>query len=548
MNQSFQFVSRCGLQRFLILGAAFFLPVVGFATPALLYSDLDSGPNSDGENGGGVYVTVYGKRLGTTGIVTVGGGATTVKQWSDTKVTVQLGAASATGNIVLTNAEGTSNGLPFTVRSGRIFFITPNGTGNGTVNTPAPPTIIYKSAQAGDTYYLRAGNYTGLYGDTTWSYHNFTFDAGQRGTASSPLAVVGYPGESVILTQRDRSNIAFGTGNGSGAYTTIANMTLLAGTACIEDGGLWDKANSGAPGIRIVGVTCSANYTGNTMTGLLSIGNSGWRVWGNEFKDTGTTPPINNNHAVYVQAAASDVDIGWNTFRNLRMGHVIQVHTDSVPGGPSCYTFNNVRIHDNILTATNVDDSRGINIGNACYGSNGAIYNNLLYNLGQDFSAIAIYNGSWKVYNNTLYNIHATSGMLWIQDSTTATADVKNNIFYSDGNSPYVTGLNGAKMSQFTLANNLYYNQGNGPSQDSAAVNSNPSFSDVAAANFRLTTGSPAKDRGNSSVSTIVRTDLDANVRPMGAEYDIGAFEFTGTLPLSSLTAPINLHIVTTGS
>jgi hypothetical protein len=34
----------------------------------------------------------------------------------------------------------------------------------------------------------------------------------------------------------------------------------------------------------------------------------------------------------------------------------------------------------------------------------------------------------------------------------------------------------------------------------------------------------------------------------MGAEYDIGAFEFTGTLPLSSLTAPINLHIVTTGS
>lgn len=546
MNQSFQFVSRCDLQRFLILGAAFFLPVVGFAAPALLYSDLDSGPNSGGENGGGVYVTVYGKRLGTTGTVTVGGGATTVKQWSDTKVTVQLGAASATGNIVLTNAEGASNGLPFTVRSGRIFFITPNGTGNGTVSTPAPPTIIYKSAQAGDTYYLRAGNYTGLYGDTTWSYHNFTFDAGQRGTASSPLAVVGYPGESVTLTQRDRSNIAFGTGNGSGAYTTIANMTLSAGMACIEDGGYWENANSGAPGIRIVGTTCSANYTGNTMSGLLSISASGWRVWGNEFKDTGTTPPINNNHAVYVISAGSDVDIGWNTFRNLRMGHVIQVHTDSVPGGPSCFTFNNIRIHDNMITATKVDDSRGINVGNACSGSNGAIYNNLLYNLGQDFSAIVISNGAWKVHNNTLYNIHATSGMLWIQGS--ATVDVKNNIFYSDGNSPYMDAYFGATMSQFTLANNLYYNRGNGPSQDTAAVNSNPSFANVAVADFRLTTGSPAVDRGSSSVSTIVRNDLDANVRPMDAGYDIGAFEFTGALPLSLLNVPTNLHIVTPGS
>lgn len=539
---------RRRLQRLVVAVALGMLPAFAFAGPTLFFSDLDSGPNTGGEGGGGVHVTVYGKRLGTTGTVTVGGGATTVKRWSDTKVTVQLGAASASGNIVLTNADGTSNSLPFTVRPGRIFFISPNGTGTGTVASPASPKIIHTSMQPGDTYYFRAGTYTANYGDTTWQDNNFTLGAGQRGTAGSPLALVGYPGELVTLNSPGRTNIGFNTNAGSGGYTTVANMTLVGDMACVDDGGWWAAANSGAVGVRIVGNVCSAQYTGNTMTGVLTIRNNNWRVWGNEFKDTGTTPPINNNHALYVQSGASDVDIGWNTFRNLRMGHVIQIHTDSavINGGPSCYTFSNIQIHDNVLTATNIDDSRGINFGNACSGSNGAIYNNVLYNLGQNFSAIAIYNGSWKIYNNTLYKINATSGMVWIQGSSTATADVRNNAFYSDGSSPYVTAFSGASMSQITLASNLYYNRGNGPSQDTTAINADPKFVDAAAGNFRLTSpGSPAIDKGNSSVSTIVKMDQDGNARPLGNAFDIGAFEAGGAAPSPApLENPQNLRII----
>src|SRR5579884_3328420 len=73
--------------------------------PHVFFSDLDSGPSSGGEKNGGVYVTIYGARFGTTrgsSSVTVGGGAVaSYTIWTDTKITVQLGRLAATGPIVV---------------------------------------------------------------------------------------------------------------------------------------------------------------------------------------------------------------------------------------------------------------------------------------------------------------------------------------------------------------------------------------------------------------------------------------------------------------
>ena len=496
-------------------------------TPVILYSDLDSGPNTGGQNNHGVFVTIWGKHFGATrgnGGVTVGGGAVNnYPLWSDTKIVVQLGAAASSGNIMVTTATAqSSNGIPFTVRAGRIFFVTPTGTGNGSFASPMSPYAIHSNIQPGDSYYLRAGTYSGAYGDTSWQATNFTLGSGQRGTLGNPLALVGYPNEVVTLIARERTNIGFSTSSGVGAYTTIANLTLVGVDGCVSGGGFYTPAKSGAPGVRVINNICSATYTGNTMSGLLVIQNDGWRVWGNEFKNTGTTPPINNNHAVYIQDAASDVDVGWNYFQNLRMGHVIQLHTDAVPGGVGCYTSTDVRIHDNVITANQVDDSRGINVGNTCANSYGAIYNNILYNLGQSFSAIVTYTGSWKIYNNTLYNIHSDP-MLWI--SGQSTAEVKNNIFYSDGVSRYVGVANGAAMSQLTLSNNLYYNGGAAPSQDPAAITGNPLFANPSAGDFHLQSSSPAIDTGSASVNTTVSVDHDGVDRPQGNGFDMGAYE-----------------------
>lgn len=324
----------------LLVGLFFFTltPSVKAASPPVLFfSDLESGPKTGGENNKGVYVTVYGKNFGSTrgsSSVSIGGGAAdNYPVWSDTKVAFQLGANAQSGSIVLTTTNGVSNTLPFTVRSGNIYFVTPNGTGSGTVTSPASPTLVYNSVQAGDTFYLRGGSYSGQYGDSSWQANNFTFGSGQRGTLGNPIALVGYPGETATLTSPGRANIGFDDASGTGAYTTVANLTMIGGQYCIGDGGFYTDAKSGAIGLRIVNNVFSATYNNNTGTALVQVGGDGNRVLGNEFKDTGTTPPINQNHGIYVHYGAADAEIAWNYFHNLRMGHVIQVHTDAVPGG-----------------------------------------------------------------------------------------------------------------------------------------------------------------------------------------------------------------------
>src|SRR5438270_4989764 len=98
------------------------------APPRIFFSDLESGPNSGGQNNKGVWVTLWGKGFGAaqgTSTVTVGGGAAdNYPLWSDTRIIFQLGAGAATGNLAVNvPGVGSSNGLPFTVRAGNIFFV-----------------------------------------------------------------------------------------------------------------------------------------------------------------------------------------------------------------------------------------------------------------------------------------------------------------------------------------------------------------------------------------------------------------------------------------
>ena len=82
------------------------------------------------------------------------------------------------------------------------------------------------------------------------------------------------------------------------------------------------------------------------MTGLMSsIGGDGWKVLGSRFSNNAPAP-INNNHAIYVNVGADDIELAWNRFSNMRMGHVIQVYTD----GPN-RVYANIDIHDNEFVA-----------------------------------------------------------------------------------------------------------------------------------------------------------------------------------------------------
>src|ERR1700686_921762 len=73
--------------------------------PRIFFSDLESGPNTGGQNNHGVWVTIWGKGLGAergTSTVMVGGGAAAeYPVWTDSKITFQLGPAAKTGDIVV---------------------------------------------------------------------------------------------------------------------------------------------------------------------------------------------------------------------------------------------------------------------------------------------------------------------------------------------------------------------------------------------------------------------------------------------------------------
>ena len=101
------------MSRLLFFMIAALLPLYG-AGPVISYSDIINGPKTGGENNLGVFVTINGKNFGAvqgTSTLTVGGGATTIKSWSDTKIVFQPGPGAVTGQIVVSTGGGPSGML-----------------------------------------------------------------------------------------------------------------------------------------------------------------------------------------------------------------------------------------------------------------------------------------------------------------------------------------------------------------------------------------------------------------------------------------------------
>src|SRR4051812_3787816 len=149
----------------LLLAAAAATPMQAQVTPpSIFYSDLQSGPNTGGENNNGAYVTIYGKRFGASqgaSYVSVGSGrVANYKIWTDSKIAFQLGAGTTTGNITVSTSGGTSNGVSFTVRAGNVYFVATSGrdTNNGSFTSPWQTIVKAKSSlSAGDVAYVMNG-------------------------------------------------------------------------------------------------------------------------------------------------------------------------------------------------------------------------------------------------------------------------------------------------------------------------------------------------------------------------------------------------------
>jgi hypothetical protein len=397
------------------------------AVTGAVYTDVTSVPP-------GGYVTVYG--------ISTGASSWTIAYQGNGRTVVQA-PANATPGATSVTVNGTA--IPLNIHSGRVITA-----------TTASLLSVINGLQPGDAVYLRAGTYNGKYDSEGWNEANVVLF--KSGTAAQPIALLPYPGEVVTFqSTTTRPNFFLGNngGNRRGNYVTIAGFNLIAPEECIFGGGNTADSStpeSGAAYVRVVGNSCTlTDTTSNTMTGMVALQGDGWKVIGNSFFNAPNRVIINNNHAIYVQNGADDVEIAYNVLRNLRMGHVIQVHQD---GTPMLYT--NVNIHDNILEAANPGDMRGITVSNVDSASTVTIANNTLRNLGQNFSGIAVYRGVVTVTGNKLYDINAPGILVQGQLSGTRRITATGNRFGVAPGQSYFAFESGAATSELVPNGNQY--------------------------------------------------------------------------------------------
>ncbi len=510
----------------------------------LFYSDLVSGPNQGGQGDDGAFVTVYGNGFGSSkgsSTVTVGGGAaSSYPIWSETKITFQLGHAAKTGDVVIHVAgKDPSNALPFTVRSGNVFFVTASGSdgADGSFAHPWKTILFAKDSLAqGDIAYLgaSAGDSVSL---TTETNYNSSLsmeknDGTNAGTADRPKALIAYPGATVTIG----AETGIERGILTPAITGVFDYWVIAGLTVRGEIEALDFEGS-AKGWRVVGNDFSCpNGTGlagcvngdeGTPTNLAFFGN----VVHDAASSVADGAITKYYHGIYF--GSNHLELGWNVVRDGKTCRGIQFHDSE---GNDNFDLS---VHDNLVHGTVCD---GINFATVDP-SQGAVraWNNVVYDVGRgpdpsdgssSYACIYVANitnfgppgqGDVELFNNTLYDCGSrgtsAAGAISLTDGPVG-IQMDDNLIALLANESYFSG--DSQTSKIHGSNNLFSGAGAPPGGLTGSVGGDPKLADPTGHDFHLTKGSAAIDAG---IATAAKTDFDGVVRPAGAGFDIGAFE-----------------------
>ncbi|HNY40839.1 MAG TPA: choice-of-anchor Q domain-containing protein [Bryobacteraceae bacterium] len=527
------------------------------AGPVIFFSDLESGPNSGGQGKGGAFVTIYGRGFGATrgsSTVTIGGGAAVAyPTWTDQKVAFQLGSSASSGNIVVTTTEGTSNGVPFTVRPGRILFVSATGRDSGSGSFTSPWKSLLKardSAAAGDIIYAMNGVSQPNEDGQGWRA-SILFRRG--GSPGKPIALVAYPGATVTIGTVTGPDFGIRTtdfSSGEGAcsgHWVFAGLTLRGKDAAMALAGP-------SQNWRVVGNDMSCP-NGNGAAGCFEVGGAKIvRFLGNNIHNAGAERASALYHGVYFGTDSTNLDIGWNTIAYVRGCRGLHVHSSPLfSGGPSDKTGHNmydIQIHDNVIHDTQcdgiilatVDPSRGPV----------KLFNNVIYNAGRgpntpeqsgNFSCLAIPGstnngepggGTVEIHHNTFFRCGTHPNPPWTgavsaigfgNGNPRLSLLLRNNIFVQPPSVPYL--VYGGDGGGIRGSNNLFFG---GPSMPRLtglrnSLSSDPRFVNPQAADFHLGGSSAAIGAG---VATGLNRDRDGVARPAGNGADLGAYQSAG--------------------
>lgn len=552
-------------------------PFVALAAPLILYTDILSGPNTGGEKNNGTYLSIFGKGFGTTkGLsdkVTINGvEVAAYKQWGANSavynshgiqvITVQPGPAVSSGPVVVTAGGTASNAYyMFTVAPGKIFFVSLTGDdATGAIGDITKPfRLVDKTFQrsdygAGDIIVIRGGTWSDVNGSGQW------VNIKKGGTAVNPVVIMGYPGETVTydaVAAGDKYRVfsAGGTYTYSGLVFSNLKLINLGGKENPVQFGI--GVNSYHNDVRFVNAELSgrpAPACDSQVVGVAASNNI--KILGDNFHDfavgcpPGTPFQFQGYVIIYFAGRTIGGEVGWSRLYNIPteyFGKGIQIRANDYTTEPPEGYHQNISVHDTVFDTISKDaigwgDSAGVGM---------KFYNNIVTNTGifepKDLSGLRLNNGSGiadlhiEIYNNTFYGQDPTKWSIAFdsQLGATGSAVIKDNIFQAAAQTEqYYTAISGFDFSKVTASNNIWYGSNQAvPMWDTNPINKDPLLINPTAPtrNFRLQSGSPAIDAG---VKSPVTRDIDGQIRPQGATFDIGAYEYCASTCSAGDTLP----------
>jgi hypothetical protein len=246
---------------------------------------------------------------------------------------------------------------------------------------------------------------------------------------------------------------------------------------------------------------------------------------GNHIHAIHGSPVALEEHGIYIDGDGS-YEIAYNVIEDVRGGSGFQVYVNGGNGSDFC---DDVVLHHNLIHGI---AKHGINIADGSQ-NRFQIYDNVVYDVlqaGLRFNTNTLH--AARIWNNTFAatnkNGNTVNGVItndW--DFPADALDLENNIFSPASSAiPYQGGSVGVSTGIGNVSHNLYFGGAGSTSFDAAPVAGDPLF-ETPGSDYHLRAGSPAIDAGSAAASVLVTTDYDVlTVRPQGAGFDIGAYEY----------------------
>jgi parallel beta-helix repeat protein len=397
----------------------------------------------------------------------------------------------------------TCGGLHPSAATAATYYVATTGN-DANPGTQAQPFQTIKKGlsvcKAGDTLYLRGGTY------------NESIDANVQRVpignswADAPV-IASYPSETAII---NRINLADDSSL-QGAIQYIIFDRIVVGIP--PDGG----------GISIGGNTNHIRFQNGEVQYDAHCG-GGYHIVG-QISSNGTNIELHGHHNEFLHSKVHNSWCGYGFYAgghdNIidgndiydNAGYGIQLYDGAAQSGLDNYVIRNNRFWGNGFV-------RWMGAMTLNHGTNGLVYNNLVYN---NYLGIEIDRGmnNLAIYNNTIYNNQVKG--IEITNRVTG-ALIKNNIVYQNGGGIVDQGINTIQSNNLTV---------------------DPKFVNASATDFTLKSTSPAIDAGITL--SAVPTDIKGLARPQGARYTIGAYEYAASQPPTptvQFPAPKNLRTI----